>query len=111
MYAQLPSVRRWYTSVLQDTQSHWIGGGTPCENIRFFRNRAELKELLEGADVIFGELLLKMAFTEQELYQKKWTDLPTPILNCGIRSDKYEYHLFGIKGARWIKAGAERKGL
>lgn len=111
VYAQLPSVKRWYLSILRDTQDHWLGGGSPCEQIRFFRSRAELKKMLKKSDIIFGELLLKMAFTEQELTEKKWIDLPTPILSCGVRNDKYEYHLFGTKGARWIKTGADLKGL
>ena len=49
-----------------------------------------------------------MAFMEEAISRKKWTDLPAPILNCGIRTDKYEYHLFGTKGARWIHAGTEK---
>ena len=109
VYTQLVSSRRWYTETLRGTEEHWLGGHNPVKEIQYFKDRTELKVLIEEADVIFGDSLLKMAFTEEELCEKKWTDLPTPFLNCGIRTDKYEYHLSGTKGARWIHAGAAKK--
>lgn len=109
-YTQLVSSRRWYTETLRGTEEHWLGGENPIKEIRYFKDQTELKILVEDADVIFGDSLLKMAFAEEKICEKKWTDLPTLFLNCGIRMDKYEYHLFGTKGARWIHAGA-RKSL
>lgn len=105
VYTQLPSSRRWYIEIFQGTEGHWLGGENPVKKIKYFKDRNDLKLLIEEADVIFGDNLLKMAFTEAEVCDKKWTDLPMPVLNCGIRTDKYEYHLFGTKGARWIHAG------
>lgn len=105
VYTQLSSSRRWYADILQGTEEHWLGGENPVKKLRYFKDRKELKLLIEEADSVFGENLLKMAFTEKEICDKKWTDLPMPVLNCGIRTDKYEYHLFGTKGARWIHAG------
>ena len=108
VYTQLASSRRWYTETLQGTEEHWLGGENPVKKIKYFRDREELKFLIDKADIIFGENLLRMAFMEEAICRKKWTDLPAPILNCGIRTDKYEYHLFGTKGARWIHAGTEK---
>ena len=108
VYTQLVSSRRWYTEILQGTEDHWLGGRNPIKKIKYFRDREELKFLIDEADIIFGENLLRMAFMEEEVSSKKWTDLPTPVLNGGIRTDKYEYHLFGTKGARWIHGGTER---
>ena len=108
VYTQLASSRRWYTEILQGTEEHWLGGENPVKKVKYFRDREELKFLIDKADIIFGENLLRMAFMEEAICRKKWIDLPAPILNCGIRTDKYEYHLFGTKGARWIHAGTEK---
>lgn len=104
VYSQLPSVKKWYTEALQDTDFHWIGRHDFINNIQYFKNKEELISLTADADIIFGDLLFKMAFTEKELLHKKWIDLPMPILNCGIRTDRSQYFLFGAKGVRWINS-------
>lgn len=107
VYAQLPSVKRWYKTTLRNTESHWIGQWNFIENIHYFKEKEELASLIADADIIFGELLFKMAFAERELFHKKWVDLPMPILNCGIRNDKSQYFLFGAKGVRWINGSID----
>lgn len=111
VYSQLPSVKRWYKMTLKDTDSHWIGHQDFTENIHYFKNKEELASLTADADIIFGELLFKMAFTEKELFHKKWIDLPMPILNCGIRNDRSQYFLFGARGVRWINGNIDIKKL
>lgn len=50
-----------------------------------------------------------MAFMEEVIRRKKWIDLPAPILNCGIRTDKYKYHLFGTKRCPLDSCGYRKK--
>lgn len=78
-YADSDETEDWYRHTLALAEDHCPG----MSHVVCFHNRAELKKLVEKADVIYGERLFKEVLGD-DLKDQKWVDMDESLFSSGI---------------------------
>lgn len=119
VFTRIPSQEKWYETsfkMAENSVSIFPDETIPLSQVECFRNRTQWAELVESADIIICDRLLKEIYEsmpEAEADEnRKWVYIPDLLMSSGIRKNEEakdeDYIIFGKKGAAWI---AEKLGL
>lgn len=119
VFTRIPSQEKWYETAFkmaENSVSIFPDETISLSGVEYFRNRTQWAELVEEADIIICDRLLKEIYESMPKAEadqnRKWAYIPDLLLSSGIRKNEEakdeDYIIFGKKGAAWI---AEKMGL
>lgn len=119
VFARIPSQEKWYETAFkmaENSEVIFADETVSLSEVDCFRNRSEWAKLVESADIILCDGLLKEIYESMPYVKKdnskKWILMPEPLLSSGIKTESNkndeDYIIFGKKGAAYI---SEKMGL
>ncbi|MST82911.1 hypothetical protein FYJ60_11425 [Lachnospiraceae bacterium Oil+RF-744-WCA-WT-13] len=105
VYAPVQTMENWYRRVLKmadgDTLAESGIQEEKLSDVVYFRSGSHADKLFREHDLIIGDRIFKTSAEEEEV-ERKWLDLPDPLLSHGIITEHKDYTIFGKKGAAWL---------